>query len=265
MPTHKRALATIGTGPMEPVLALAAVTFRAYADRHGYDLVIGDGESEGRPPSWGKVLLICDLLDRYEEVLWVDSDAIILDGRTDIADAVPAEAYLAVARPQNPWPGGIRMLNFGVFLIRGECGRQLLRLVWNREQWIDHGTWEQRAVLDVLGFDEQGVVVTESEWRTGVHWLPDEWNTLEWIDGLGRCRIRHYSARDNQFRSDRMKIDLAYTRRDPRAWLMDLQWRRSQFEYRKKRLVKLPVLREIAKVKQVRRDQRRASRCKAVE
>ena len=72
----RRALVSIGSGPMGPVLELAVQTFERYADRHGYDLVIGDGDSFGRPPSWAKIPLLRRLLDEYDEVLWIDSDEI---------------------------------------------------------------------------------------------------------------------------------------------------------------------------------------------
>ena len=78
---------------MEEVLALASNTFREYAIRHGYEFVVGDNQAGGRPAAWGKVLLIRDLLDRYDEVLWIDSDAIILDGIVDIAGDVPEGAF----------------------------------------------------------------------------------------------------------------------------------------------------------------------------
>jgi hypothetical protein len=39
----KKALATIGSGELAPVLDLVLPTFEAYAKRHNYRLVVGDG------------------------------------------------------------------------------------------------------------------------------------------------------------------------------------------------------------------------------
>ena len=232
---------------MEEVLALASNTFRDYATRHGYEFVVGDNQAGGRPAAWGKVLLIRDLLDRYDEVLWIDSDAIILDGIVDIAGDVPEGAFQAMARPRNP--DGQRMLNTGVWYLRGERAKEFLDLVWQQDQWIDHVWWEQRAVLDLLGFDDAGNNIAESEWLAGTAWFDDEWNVLEWIGGLVPCRIRHYSNRRNEFRSARMRIDLAYLDRRWDAALQDLRWRVSERDYA---LLRLPQAKGFSAVLRLR-------------
>jgi len=208
---------------MEPVLELAVQTFRRYASRHGYDMVIGDGESFGRPPSWGKIPLLRRLLDEYDEVLWIDSDAIVLDDSVDLSSLVPPDAYQAMA--QNNLPQGGRLLNSGVWLLRGERAKEFLDHVWQLDKWTNHGWWEQRAVIELLGFDEEGHVVAPSPWMVGTHWLDDEWNVLEWIEGLIPCRIRHYSYRSNEFRRERMAIDLARLNGSKTAWIKDRWWR----------------------------------------
>ena len=218
-----RALASIGSGPMGPVLELAVQTFERYADRHGYDLVIGDGDSFGRPPSWAKIPLLRQLLDEYDEVLWIDSDAIILDDSIDLSSVVPEGAYQAMGLTRLPQGG--RLLNGGVWLLRGERAKDFLDRVWELDRWNDHAWWEQRAVIELLGFDESGSVVETSPWLDGVHWLDDEWNVLEWIEGLIPCRIRHYSHRSNEFRRERMAIDLARLDGSLTAWFTDQWWR----------------------------------------
>jgi hypothetical protein len=52
-------LVTAGVGPYEPLLALALPSFAEYAERHGYELVCGDGSEAGdRPAGWAKVPLL---------------------------------------------------------------------------------------------------------------------------------------------------------------------------------------------------------------
>jgi galactosyl transferase GMA12/MNN10 family len=249
-PIVKKALATIGTGPMERVLELSSRTFETYADRHGYELIIGDGESEGRPPSWGKVLLLRSLLDRFDEVLWIDSDAVILDATADLRDDVPSGCFQALCRPPKyREPRSQPLLNCGVWFIRGEKGKALLDIVWQQDQWTHDSWWEQRAVIELLGFDVEGEEIATSPWRDGTAWLPDNWNVLEWIDGLIPCRIRHYSARSNEYRIERMKIDLAFLAGNRLAWLHDARWRRLQSQYRKQRMMAHPTIRALAVAK----------------
>jgi hypothetical protein len=89
-----KALATIASGRHAELLRLSGPTFRAYADRHGYELVIGAGEMpEPRAGAWAKVPLIRRLLDTYELVLWVDVDAMILDGSVDVAELLDVDAF----------------------------------------------------------------------------------------------------------------------------------------------------------------------------
>ena len=48
----RRVLCTIATGPHVDLLALSALTFEAYARRHGYDLLLVRRDpSPERPPS----------------------------------------------------------------------------------------------------------------------------------------------------------------------------------------------------------------------
>lgn len=151
----------------------------------------------------------------------------------DVASQVPASSYQAMARPK--LRSGDRLVNTGVWLLRSERAKAFLDLIWDQESRIDHGWWEQMAALDLLGFDEEGGVAGPSEWLDRTSWLSDEWNSLEWMDGLLTCRSRHYSARSNEYRAARMAVDLAAMNGERTAWFKDLVWRRSQPEYRRRR------------------------------
>ena len=78
--TAKRALVTVGVGPMSGVLECALPTFRKFAERFGYDVILGNARwSFDRPAAWAKIPLILDALEKYDFVLWLDADTIILD------------------------------------------------------------------------------------------------------------------------------------------------------------------------------------------
>jgi hypothetical protein len=211
-----KALATIGSGPMRPVLELGLETFRPYAERHGYDLVIGQGGSDGRPRAWGKVLLVRRLLDAYDEVLWLDADTMILEGERDIADELAPDDYQGLVRHENK--RGARYPNTGVWLVRGSRGRALLDAIWSREEFIGHEWWENAAFMDLMGYDlDEGRIVRESAWSAGTCWLDAAWNGHTGFVGLAPVRIRHYAGVRNETRLVNMRLDLNEIRAAERA------------------------------------------------
>jgi hypothetical protein len=189
------------------MLKLCIPTFARYAERHGYDLVVGNGDSGGRPPAWGKVLVLRRLLDAYDEALWLDADTMILDGERDLAaDLHPSEYQGLVRHEIGP---GAHYPNTGVWLLRGARGRALLDAIWSREEFIAHQWWENAAFMDLLGYDlESGRIVRESEWLHGTHWLDATWNGHTGYVGLAPVRIRHYAGVEHATRLRNMRLDL---------------------------------------------------------
>lgn len=203
-----KALATIATGPMSQLLDSSLQTLRPFAARHGYDLVVGHGECEDRPPAWGKVLLIRDLLSLYETVLWVDADAVIVDIAKDPADEVPHGYFQAMVRHSF---GDELIPNTGVWLMRqSELSRSFLDEVWARKEFTTDQWWENAAVIDLLGYSIRPTrPVALSQFTAGTFWLGSEWNSHIGIDGLVDCRIRHYAGWNNERRRARMRLDVA--------------------------------------------------------
>jgi galactosyl transferase GMA12/MNN10 family len=199
---QSRVLCSIGAGPYRELLEISQVTYRGYADRHGYDLDLRtELPAPDRPASWSKVHLARNLLDEYEEVFWIDADAIFVDISEDIAGHVKPGKDLYLV--EHIWEGGKRRnANFGVFLIRSTpWSRQLLDDIWNSEQYINHAWWENAALIDMLGYEippdlspPRKVRTTELEER--IEFLGLEWNSG--IAGDSRSpnpRIRHYGGR----------------------------------------------------------------------
>lgn len=55
---------------------------RWYAERHGYDYRLHDGQFEdGKTisPYWGKVKAVCESMARYEYIMMLDTDAVVHD------------------------------------------------------------------------------------------------------------------------------------------------------------------------------------------
>src|SRR5262245_20846276 len=78
------AIVTFAIGEHRKFHELSLPLMSQYARKHGFDLIVGDGNSYGRPSSWGKVPLLLNVLEYYESALWLDADTIIVDGTQDI-------------------------------------------------------------------------------------------------------------------------------------------------------------------------------------
>ena len=193
-----RVLCSLGIGPYEDLLAISSVTFREFAERHGYDVVLStESIAPERPPAWSKIRLARDLLERYDEVLWIDADAMFVDISKDIADLVRPgkDLYLVehLWHENDDW----RSANTGVFLIRStDWSRAFLDAVWSHERFIDHAWWENAAVLDLLGYEMPPDLTPPrrrrtTEWTERVELIGLEWNSTAGKSLAEHPRIRH--------------------------------------------------------------------------
>jgi len=187
-----RAIASLGCGPQEALLRLASRTIVPYAQRHGYALELSTAAPDpSRPAAWGKIPLLRRLVQQHELVVWIDADTMIVDGRADIAEALPADRLMAFAIHRI---GVTAMPNTGVWLLRGGPEAvELLDRVWAQEDLIDHAWWENAALCRLLGYDLDPVrlvaptpLLTEQTLE-----LDPRWNSIR--DAPARSpRINHY-------------------------------------------------------------------------
>ncbi len=192
-----KALCSIGSGPHEALLAVSEPTFRAFAERHGYDVITSTEADPARPPAWAKVPLIRDTLESHDLVLWIDADAVIVDDGEDIASALEPYAQLALVRHRRE---DVLIPNTGVMVWRaGEFARGLLDRMWASTRFRDHPWWENAALLDALGYDfprfNRLDRVLRRRFRAGqpvpgVQFLGGEWN-WSYLDRSENPRIVH--------------------------------------------------------------------------
>lgn len=205
----RKALATIGCGPMERVLDQALPTFAEFAERHSYDVISWrtDEHAKGRPASWGKVRLLRGLLDRYDIVLWLDADAIVLDSSADPSDLLGPDDYQALVCLHQ---FGQEFPTCGVWLLRSTPkAKAFLDAVWAKEEYINDRYWEQAAALDLLGYTIRPAhLVKATKWSAGTLLLDESWNRMPLITRrLEPCRIRHYAGERNAVRRRQMRTD----------------------------------------------------------
>lgn len=216
----RKALATFASGPAVDLLKISLPTFRNYAERHGYDVIVGDEPCE-RPASWCKVPLLQRLLTTHEFVLWIDADAIIVDPAVDIESVVPTSAFQAFATYSGE-PHAGPAPNLGVWALRtGSRTQEFLAAIWRQEDLIDHPFWEQAALMRLMGWliESPFVKQRESEWDDGTFYLEQEWNWIPEQD-YAATRIRHRAGWPHSLRKLDMRTDAAKLNGQlPRYWL----------------------------------------------
>lgn len=208
--TERKVLCSIGSGPHAELLAIAGETYRAFADRHGYELDLRtELLDSSRPASWSKVLLIQELLAKFDTVLWVDADAAFVNIDRDIADDVGAR-YLGMSVHHYD---GQAIPNAAIMLLRrSRMTTRFLAEVWNAVKWIDHPWWENAAILELMGHevgDGPGPVVMKSPtpYYRKAALLGNEWNSIL-VDEAEQPRIRHYPGRSQEHRLEHLHRDL---------------------------------------------------------
>src|SRR5208337_4530915 len=106
---------------------LSHARFRSYAKKHGYDFLPlwyddldcdrWPGIISGREPHWKhdesrthpywlKIPAIIETLEKYDLVVYMDSDCLILDDRKDISEELPAGKSFAMAEVAG-WGGKV--------------------------------------------------------------------------------------------------------------------------------------------------------------
>jgi galactosyl transferase GMA12/MNN10 family len=203
-----KAIASLGCGPQEVLLGLAARTFRPYAARHGYELHLHtEPVDPSRPIPWSKVPILKDLLARHEVVVWLDADLMILDGRRDLADDLPEGRLMAMVEHHTKEG---QMPNSGVWVLRGgDDAVALMDEIWAQEDLIDHRWWENAAICRLLGYSLDPVgpqAPTVLTARTA--WLDGRWNAIPDAPAP-RPRIRHYPGYATRTRRAFMTRDAA--------------------------------------------------------
>lgn len=140
-----RALITLGVGPHAELLDIALPTFEAFAQLHGYDVIVPELECD-RPPSWWKVPSLLAVLAEYDEALWVDADVVIIDPTQDI----PADHDTWQAVVEHETADGL-VPNMGVWFVRRPM-IPILEQVWGMTSYIHHPWWEQGAMVELMGY-----------------------------------------------------------------------------------------------------------------
>lgn len=184
-----------------PIGDISARSIRNYAAQTGHDFKIFDLPDTGRPPAWGKIPVIRSALSEsdHEFVMWVDADACFVRSDRDIANEMKPgmDLYLVFHRiaVHSFFPGvhaAIDRPNSGVMVLRkSEWSFRFLDKIWGMTQYLNHGWWENAAIIDLLGLRAEfsgdfAKNVPDPEWCGKTQPLPLPWNACP-TAGLYHC------------------------------------------------------------------------------
>lgn len=163
----------------------------AYATRHGIKHIdITPPGFVKRPASWKKLIAICDGFSDHDEVLWIDTDVVVVNGEDNIFDATPKSAAQAMVR-HSTCEGDVP--NAGVWLLRRTMLPVLMSIAM-ADSAVSHRWWEQAALLTVMGFVESEGRCShqhETSLFRDTAWLDESWNLWRESPVGVKPRFRH--------------------------------------------------------------------------
>ncbi len=195
------AIVTFAYGQHAAYLPLIEPILREYGRRFGYDVVAHTELADDvRPPAWSKVKFLLDALVTHREVIWIDSDAILLDLSRDLRKDVKRATEFAwtVHHYDNAdYP------NSGVLFLRSTPDTvALLNAVYAQEDLIEHPWWENAALIRLLGYSAEIVDEgrTQTPMNVAVQHLDASWNSIRQDRGTP-MRVRHFAGDSPELRA----------------------------------------------------------------
>lgn len=152
---NSRCIVTYAAGAHEELLDVSLPTYKAFAQRHGYDMLVG-GKMTDLPPAWNKVPLLLEALAQYTEAVWFDCDLVVVDPSEDFP-AMHSDSARGVYTQDSVhsmvrhFEDNSEVPNSGVWRLT-RAALPLLEKMLELEVFRDHGWWEQAALMTLMGY-----------------------------------------------------------------------------------------------------------------
>ncbi len=111
---------------------------KTYCKKHNYDHIFVSSGYEHLPPYWVKVELVKKYLDSYDGVLWIDTDAVIVDHDMPL-EKLSAKAFFCCPDP----PFWSAPFNAGVWGVRATPEGQSIMDAWMKLFYASADTWSK--------------------------------------------------------------------------------------------------------------------------
>lgn len=192
-------LFTLATGEYHEILRYTGPLLQAYAQRWGWEYqVVTKSLDNSRPEAWSKIRKIIELLSSYDTVIYIDSDALIMNFDTNILEEVPNESEFAWVVGVN---NGMLLPNAGVMVIRScKNSVSLMSRAYDLKDGINDPWWEQLALMRVLGYPDPRTSSDKKNLQEiitlpmAIFHLNSKWNVTSQEIGLSQMLIRHFAG-----------------------------------------------------------------------
>jgi len=122
-----------------------------YCEKHNHRFIyLMHSMDTSRPIPWSKILLIKRTMmsKKVDWVFWTDADSLIMNDNIKLEDLIDNRYDMIVASDHSG-------INTGQFFIRNcRWSRGFLKRVYAMTQHINHGWWEQKAIMDLYEMNE---------------------------------------------------------------------------------------------------------------
>lgn len=193
----RKAFCTFGVGLYADCLDVSRPTFEKYCEIHGYEYVESYPSLVGRPPAWGKVKLLLQLLESYDIAVWLDCDTMIIDHSEDVASEVPDGTIQAIVSHNF---GDYDVPSTGLWYVTSWM-IPYLEKIWGMTTYLNHPWWEQRALQELLGYEDDPHTthknprkVHESKLYDNTKFLDESWDSINFANLWIKVKIMHFPA-----------------------------------------------------------------------
>lgn len=225
----KYAIVTLCVGEESTLISeVTHPTIKLYADRLGADFIVIDkADTSMISPHWGKFKL-CDLLNTYDRIIYLDTDLIVRDDCANLFDLVPYSqigafnearyvsreySLIETAKAYNVdweklrWNG--KYYNTGVIVL-SKCHKNFFK-----KPDVEYSNYFEQSYINLKIAQEESTRTTED--KTLMYDLPYKFNRMTCLDFSGEERhasyIIHYAGYKYVVSKDTIKsliqIDLA--------------------------------------------------------
>jgi len=164
-----------------------------YCEKHGYDFI--DDESiydDSRPIPWSKIPLLLKYLDKYDYLIWVDADILIM------TPEIPIEYFIEKYKDYDFVIGTDWIYeNTGIMLIKNcDFSYKFLNAIWpneyNPEEFTNarYGNYEQGSIINLIDKNyaeaKKHLKVTENQDIWNSYWY--SWNWGNFAIHFAACR-----------------------------------------------------------------------------
>ena len=131
------------------IAKIANQSAKEYCELHGYDyLFLNENPDPTRQISWGRTFLVKQNLSKYDWILCIDSDLMIMNHTIKLEYLIDNNYNVIVAANER----NINRINTGSILWKN-CKKSewMIEEMYKYEEFANKGYWEQSALIKLIG------------------------------------------------------------------------------------------------------------------